>query len=137
MSSVTNVSSATSAASAAVSTTRTDAEKASVDYNAFLQLLVAQLKNQDPLNPADPTTQLSQLASFSNVEQSIKLNEKLSSLLTASSLSQADGVIGRTITSADGKVSGVVKSVTITDKGAVATLVGGRTVDLGAGIKVE
>ncbi len=137
MTSVSTVSGATNAVSAALSAPKTDADKAAVDYNAFLQLLVAQIKNQDPLNPADPTEQLSQLASFSNVEQSIKLNEKLSSLLTASSLSQADGVIGRTVTSADGTVSGVVKSVTITDTGAVATLEGGKTIDLGAGIKVE
>ncbi|KAB0679892.1 flagellar hook assembly protein FlgD [Aureimonas leprariae] len=135
--------SATSAASAATSTDttksthKTDAEKNALDYNSFLQLLVAQMKNQDPLNPSDPTEQLSQLASFSNVEQSIKLNDKLSSLLTVSSLGQADGVIGRTITSADGTVSGVVKSVTIKNGAAVATLASGGTVDLGNGIKVE
>jgi flagellar basal-body rod modification protein FlgD len=118
-------------------TKKSDAEKAALDYNAFLQLLVAQLKNQDPLNPSDPTQQLSQLASFSNVEQSIKLNDKLSSLLTASSLGQADGVIGRRITSDDGTITGIVKSVTIKDGGAVATLDNGKTIDLGAGIKVE
>jgi flagellar basal-body rod modification protein FlgD len=35
----------------------------------FLQLLVAQLKNQDPLNPADSTQFVSQLAQFSELEQ--------------------------------------------------------------------
>ena len=37
----------------------------------FLQLLVAQLKNQDPLSPADPTQFVSQLAQFSELEQVI------------------------------------------------------------------
>lgn len=137
MTAISATSSATAAVSDVTGTKKTDSEKAALDYNAFLQLLVAQLKNQDPLNPSDPTEQLSQLASFSNVEQSIKVNDKLSSLLTASSLSQADGVIGRTITSSDGTVTGVVKSVTINDTGAVATLTTGKTLALGSGIKVE
>ena len=36
----------------------------------FLQLLVAQLKNQDPTSPADPTQFVAQLAQFSQLEQS-------------------------------------------------------------------
>ena len=129
--------SASTATTATTSTTKSDADQASLDYDAFLQLLVAQMQNQDPLNPTDATEQLSQLASFSNVEQGIKMNQKLESMLTVSSLTQADAVIGRTLTSADGTVTGVVKSVKVTDSGAVATLVSGKTVDLGAGIKIE
>ena len=132
-----NSTSASTATTATTSTTKSDADQASLDYGAFLQLLVAQMQNQDPLNPTDATEQLSQLASFSNVEQGIKMNQKLESMLTVSSLTQADAVIGRTLTSADGTVTGVVKSVKVTDSGAVATLVSGKTVDLGAGIKIE
>lgn len=141
MSTVDTVGNATAAASNATATTtttkKTDAEKAALDYNAFLQLLVAQMKNQDPLNPSDPTEQLSQLASFSNVEQSIKLNDKLSTIMTTSMLGQADGVIGRTVTDADGTTKGVVKSVSLKDGVATATLDTGKTVVLGNGIKVE
>jgi flagellar basal-body rod modification protein FlgD len=108
-----------------------------VDYNTFLQLLITQMKNQDPTQPMDTAQLMSQLASFSQVEQGIKTNSKLDSLLTANALSQADGVIGRTITSADGSKSGVVESVTITSDGAMATLQGGATLMLGAGIKVS
>ena len=50
------------------------APAASVDYNAFLQLLIAQMKNQDPTKPMDSAQLMSQLASFSNVEQGIKIN---------------------------------------------------------------
>ncbi|RZL75217.1 MAG: flagellar hook assembly protein FlgD, partial [Sphingomonas sp.] len=97
------------ATTSTTSTTKSDASKATLDYDAFLQLLVAQMKNQDPLNPTDATAQLAQLASFSNVEQGIKMNQKLESMLTVSSLTQADAVLGRTLTSSDGTVSGVVK----------------------------
>jgi flagellar basal-body rod modification protein FlgD len=107
-----------------------------VDYNAFLRLLITQLKNQDPTQPMDSGQFMSQLASFSSVEQGIQTNQKLDSLLAASSLAQADGVIGHTVTSADGSVSGVVSSVKITSDGALATLADGGTLLLGPGITV-
>jgi flagellar basal-body rod modification protein FlgD len=108
----------------------------SVDYNAFLRLLITQLKNQDPTAPMDTGQFMAQLASFSNVEQGIQMNQKLDSLLTASSLAQADGVIGHTVTSADGSVTGVVSSVKITSDGPVATLGDGSSLLLGPGITV-
>lgn len=116
---------------------KTDAKQATLDYSSFLKLLVAQMKNQDPLNPTDPTAQLSQLASFSNVEQSIKVNQKLESMITLSSLNQADAVLGRTISNGDGTIKGVVKSVQATDAGPIATLADGRTLTLGSGTRIE
>lgn len=110
---------------------------ATVDYNAFLQLLVAQLQNQDPTKPMDSTAYMSQLASFSQVEQSVSTNSKLDSLLAVNGLQTAGGAIGRTVTSADGKVSGTVSSVQITSTGPVATLADGSTLPLGAGVTVR
>jgi flagellar basal-body rod modification protein FlgD len=131
------VSTVSGTAAAAVAKADTTGIKTGLDYNAFLQLLVAQMKNQDPLNPTDPTQQMSQLASFSNVEQSIKLNQKLEAMTTLSSLTQANSLIGRTVTSGDQTVSGVVKSVQVTTDGTVATLASGKTVTLASGVKVE
>ena len=108
-----------------------------VDYNGFLQLLIAQLKNQDPTSPSDSTQFVSQLASFSAVEQQTQTNSKLDSLLTNSKLSQADNIIGRTLTSADGTISGVVASVTLTAGGTTATLADGKTVDVVDGVKIS
>lgn len=106
------------------------------DYNAFLRLLIAQMKNQDPTKPIDATQYISQIASFSNVEQAVQTNAKLDALMTSFALAQADGVIGRTITSADGSVSGQVASVRIVSGGAVAVLTSGREVLLGAGVVI-
>jgi flagellar basal-body rod modification protein FlgD len=106
------------------------------DYNAFLRLLIAQLKNQDPTKPIDPTQYISQIASFSNVEQAVQANAKLDALMTSLALAQADGVIGRTVTSADGSVSGEVASVRIVSGGAVAVLTSGNEVLLGAGVVI-
>ena len=77
-----------------------------VDYNQFLTLLIAEIKNQDPTQPMDPTQSVTQLATISGVQQSMQANVTLSSLLTSSSLSQAELLIGQTITSADGSTSG-------------------------------
>jgi flagellar basal-body rod modification protein FlgD len=46
----------------------------------FLQLLVAQIKNQNPLSPSDGTQFLSQLAQFTQLEQSMSMNSELTSI---------------------------------------------------------
>ncbi|MEL6233819.1 MAG: flagellar hook capping FlgD N-terminal domain-containing protein [Pseudomonadota bacterium] len=61
----------------------TVADSITGDFETFLTLLTAQLKNQDPLNPADSTEFVAQLASFSSVEQQVQTNEKLDQLITA------------------------------------------------------
>jgi flagellar basal-body rod modification protein FlgD len=47
----------------------------------FLQLLVAEIQNQDPTNPMDGTAFLTQLAQFQQVEQGLTLNQDVSSIL--------------------------------------------------------
>lgn len=122
----------------ATTTTAAASAAASVDYNSFLKLLVAQLQNQDPTQPTDPTAYMSQLASFSAVGQTIQTNTKLDTLLTTSAMTQAEATVGRTVTSADGATSGVVKSVAIGSGGAVtATLADGKTLSLGSGVTVS
>ena len=88
---------------------------ATATYDNFLKLLMAQMKNQDPTEPMKSTEYMAQLATFSQVEQTVQSNAKLDALLASSALSQADSVIGRTVTTADGKISGQVDSVIITD----------------------
>lgn len=120
-------------------TTQETAAKSSVgkmDYNAFLRLLITQLKNQDPTKPMDSTQFVAQLATFSQVEQNISTNAKLDSLLTASSLTIADAVIGRPIASPDGSVIGIVDTVRITSDGPIATLTDGTELPLGNGVTV-
>lgn len=132
----TSIAGTTTTASVAKTPGATAQGAPSVDYNAFLKLLITQLKNQDPTEPMDTGQFMAQLASFSQVEQGIQTNQKLDSLLTASSLAQADGVIGHTVTSGDGSVTGVVASVKITSEGPIATLDSGADLLLGPGITV-
>jgi len=70
----------------------------------FLQLLVAQMKNQDPLDPSRPEEFASQLAQFSSLEQLVQVNERLegqagasAAMATAFNHSAAVGVLGKTV----------------------------------------
>lgn len=123
-----------STSSTSTSTAAAASSAATVNYNDFLQLMVSELKNQDPTQPTDPTQYLSQLASFSQVEQQLNTNNKLSTMMTSQALEQADLTIGKTLTSSDGSVTGTVSSVAINSTGGLtATLSNGKTMVLGNG----
>lgn len=134
--SVSGVSSSTSTTgtNSTASAATTTAASSTMNYNQFLQLLMTELKYQDPTAPMDPTQQLSQLASFSAVEQQVQTNTTLTSLLNNTMINQAEAAVGRTVKSADGSVSGVISSVTVNSGGSTATLTDGQTVTLGAGV---
>lgn len=101
----------TSPVAGAASSSSATPAPTTVDYDAFLQLLVTQMRNQDPTNPTDSAEYLSQLASFSSVEQQLQSNAKLDSLLSTMAFGQGAGLIGRSVTSSDGQTSGIVASV--------------------------
>jgi flagellar basal-body rod modification protein FlgD len=111
--------------------------KTAVDYNSFLKLLVAQMKNQDPTSPMESTDYVAQLATFSQVEQSVQVNAKLDQILQASALAQADALIGREITSADGKISGTVAEVKLKADGIVAVLEDGKEIPVTPGVVIR
>lgn len=117
--------------------TTTPTSKTAVDYQSFLKLLIAEMKNQDPTKPMDSTQYVAQLATFSQVEQSVQSNTKLDQIMQSSALSQADAIIGRSITSADGKTTGTVASVTLASSGLIAVLQDGTKIPVGAGVSIK
>lgn len=114
----------------------TASTQADLNYDSFLKLLIASMKNQDPTKPNDPAETMSQLASFSSVEQSIKLNEKLDRLISVSSAGQAADLVGKTVSSLDGAVGGVVKSVELRTDGLILVLKDGKRLAVGDGIRI-
>ena len=128
------------AAVSAASTTETAASavsaKSTLDYDAFLQLMVTQMQNQDPTEPTDMGEQMSQLASFSNVEQNIQTNNKLDAVLSELYVNQSAALIGKTITTAD-DVTGTIASVGIYTDGVLATLEDGTKVLVGPGVTIS
>ncbi len=104
---VAGVSSLTSQTSAASTGTAADAQTIAGNFTQFLTLLTTQLKNQNPLDPMDTNQFTQQLVQFAGVEQQLKTNDRLDSILTsskASAVSQASGFVGQTVTS-DGKTA--------------------------------
>jgi flagellar basal-body rod modification protein FlgD len=97
-----------------VNATQGTTQTKNMNKDAFLQLLVTQMKYQDPLEPAKNEAFLAQMAQFSSLEQMQNLN-------TSSTMQQAYSLIGRTVlgqsfndVSGESKyVQGVVQSVTL------------------------
>jgi len=84
-------------APSALPTAGADASLSS-DFEVFLQMLTAQMKYQDPLNPVDSTDYATQLATFSGVEQAVLTNDLLKSLttqMTVGGLSDMASWVGR------------------------------------------
>lgn len=136
-----NVTSATDSTSRSSSTdTSSTMSSSTVDYDTFLQLLIAQMKNQDPTNPMDTAEYMSQFAQLSTVEQAMQTNAKLDALLSSQSLSQANGLIGKTVSFTDStgaSFSGKVVSVSINSDGSIATLQDGTKVAVGPGLTIS
>jgi flagellar basal-body rod modification protein FlgD len=57
----------------------------------FMQLLVTQLQNQDPLSPMDPSTFVTQLVGVNSLDQLTQINQVLHSALTGSATTNAGG----------------------------------------------
>jgi len=123
----TSVSSATSsslasALSSAVSSTSSSSSSL-VSEDTFLKLLVTQLQNQDPLNPQDSSQFVSQLASFSSLEQMTTMSATMETVLETS----ITNVLGKTATVVDSsgnKVSGTVDGIVYYSDGPAVTING-------------
>ncbi len=100
--------------------------------DAFLKLLVAQLKYQDPLNPADGAEFLAQTAQFTMVEKLADLEAQGQNTVTSQQQMQAAQLVGRQVTYVDSTgnlVEGVVESAEYTPDGQSLTI-GGQAVEL-------
>ena len=100
--------------------------------DAFLKLLVAQLKYQDPLNPADGAEFLAQTAQFTMVEKLADLEAQGQSTVTSQQQMQAAQLVGRQVTYVDSTgnlVEGVVESAEYTPDGQSLTI-DGQAVEL-------
>ncbi|MCE5228666.1 hypothetical protein LLG95_03610 [bacterium] len=96
-----------SASTQAKATTATTSS-AGLGKNDFLQLMIAQLENQDPLNPADATQYTSQLCQFSSLEQLINANDNLGTLtstISNGSRTNAASYIGRTVSMSGSQIT--------------------------------
>ncbi|MCL5264136.1 MAG: hypothetical protein M1343_02900 [Chloroflexi bacterium] len=98
----------------------------------FMKLLVAQLRNQDPLKPMEDKEFIAQMAQLNTVEQISAMNNKLDEFLRVEAMAQASSLIGKTIraepTGAN-PIAGVVQEVRI-EQNKPMLIVNGNEVNL-------
>lgn len=88
------------------STTKNDKSNSSLDVNDFLQLLVAQMQYQDPLEPTDNTQYIAQMATFTQVEATTEMGNKVEQQMASSLVGKS--VIMKTNESSSGMIAGKV-----------------------------
>lgn len=95
--------------------------------DAFLKLLVAQLRYQNPMNPSDPTAMMGQIAQYAQVEALTKLQQGQSADQSLSQARLATAMVGQTVTASDGTntSTGKVVSARFTASGPVLVLANG------------
>jgi flagellar basal-body rod modification protein FlgD len=109
----------------------------------FLQLMMAQLQNQDPLDPSssDPTQYMSELAQLTSVEQETNTAQSTSQLTSEQNAASALALIGHTVTYTDpttgDAVTGTVQKVDFTSSGPTITVNGTTGVDPGSVTEVS
>jgi flagellar basal-body rod modification protein FlgD len=107
---------ATTTAATTSSTTSTSTDNTQLSSDAFLQLLVAQLKYQDPSKPVDTSQFMNETATLTQV-QTMESNAKtMTELLQAQQSQTASSMVGRTVKyldSAGATQTGVVSAATI------------------------
>jgi flagellar basal-body rod modification protein FlgD len=116
-------------------TTTVDRKDQGSQKDTFLKLLVAQMKYQDPSNPASSSDLMAQNATFTQVEKLEEIATQNASLLALQRSSSAGALVGRTVSYTDetgAKQSGLVTSVRLGNDTTEATaMVGGVSVSMG------
>ncbi|MDQ1394815.1 MAG: flagellar basal-body rod modification protein FlgD [Acidimicrobiaceae bacterium] len=112
-----NALTATNAATTTASAAATGTDN-TVNKDTFLKLLVAQLKNQNPMSPTDGTQFLQQTAQFTMVETLQDIAKQSTSMLSSQHATEAVGMLGQHVSgkSSDGKdVTGIVTGMHLVD----------------------
>ena len=95
-----------------------------LSFQSLLQIIMAQLRYQDPLKPMDNFEFVSQLAQFSQIQQGQTTNDDLAALVSAQSVSQAASLLGRTVDIPAGStvLTGTVTAVSLNGNAPTVTI---------------
>ena len=104
-------------------------DKRKIGKEAFLELLVTELRHQDPFNPVDNKEFITQLATFNSLEQLITLNQNVENLNKKESILQGASLISKKVVTIE-NVEGRVVSVSVSSDGLMLHLDNGATVNL-------
>jgi flagellar basal-body rod modification protein FlgD len=138
----------TTGATGTTSTTGTTATNSSssnlpITQDQFLEMLMAELKNQNPMNPnsSDPMQFVTELAQFTQVEQETNTAESTSTIASGQNTSTAIALLGHTVTYTDpttqNLATGTVQSVEFSSTGPTLTINGTAGIDASAVSEVQ
>ncbi len=118
------------------STTSTSSTDPLLNKDAFLQLMMTQLKAQDPLSPntSDPGQMMSELAQFTALEQQTNTAQSAAQTASEQQTSSAIALIGHTVSYLDSSgmtQSGTVQKVSLSSSGPTLTISGVTGIDPG------
>src|SRR3954469_19217615 len=100
----------------------------------FIKMMVTQLQNQDPLEPAKNQELLAQMSQIGQLQSANSLQDSLKGMVLQNQIGSASSLIGKTVKgldSGDDPVGGVVTSVSVKDSSATLELDNGKSLDLG------
>lgn len=105
----------------------------------FIKMMVAELENQDPMNPMSNTEMLSQISQIRSITSNDQLSASIGALTLGQALSTASSLIGKTVTGVNTlneSVTGKVDKVTIED-GEAKLFVGSSIINVGNVTAIE
>ncbi|MBV8217192.1 MAG: hypothetical protein JO325_01910 [Solirubrobacterales bacterium] len=114
-----------------------------INQNQFLSMLMAELKNQNPMNPnsGDPMQFVTELAQFTQVEQETNTAESTSTIASGQNTSTAIALLGHNVTYTDPTTgnpdTGTVQSVEFTSSGPTLTINGTTGINASAVTEVQ
>lgn len=109
----------------------------------FLNLLVTQMRNQDPLKPVSDTEFIAQMAQFTSLEQTKEMGADLQQLRQSYNLTQGTALMGKPVKVATGEkenqvfTNGIVTDLKVNKDGDVSVILNGQTYDLDSVIEVH
>jgi flagellar basal-body rod modification protein FlgD len=115
-------------------TTSTPLRKKELKAEDFIKMMITQLQNQDPLEPAKNDQLLAQMSQISQLQSSTALNESLKSMVLQNQIGSASSLIGKNVQgmAADNStINGVVTSVKVESDAVKLELDNGQALELG------
>jgi flagellar basal-body rod modification protein FlgD len=105
----------------------------SLNSTDFMQFLITQLQNQDPLQPTDSNQMLSQLSSIGQMQSATDLQTSLTSMVQQNQVAAASSMIGKSVQGTDANnnpLTGIVTAVQVNSNGVSLQLDSGATLAL-------
>src|SRR5688572_9528363 len=114
----------------AASSAQIKSKKMELKTEDFIKMMVTQLQNQDPLEPAKNQELLAQMSQIGQLQSSTTLQESLQGMVLQNQIGSASGLIGKTVKgldSTDAPVEGLVNSIKVSADGVGLELDNGKT----------